>query len=98
MAEIMKSRCLACGVEKDRAVLETYPYPEDGLTDEPIDPLIEIDCQGPRSEDVVDWRVVTVCHACFHRLDVDMWISHRCWSALDPVTAFADLPKLKPKS
>jgi hypothetical protein len=87
----MKQRCLACGVEKDTRVKETYPYPDDGIiTDEPIDPLMTIDCQGTG-----DWRVVTVCHACFHKLDVDMWISEDCWRSLNPITPFEHLPKLQ---
>jgi hypothetical protein len=87
----MKLRCLACGVEKDTSVKEVYPYPEeDRFIDEPIDPLLSIDCQGTG-----DWRVVTVCHACFHKLDVDMWISERCWLALNPITPFQQLPTLE---
>jgi hypothetical protein len=87
----MKQRCLACGVEKDTSVKEVYPYPDDGIiTDEPIEPLMTMDCQGAG-----DWRVVTVCHACFHKLDVDMWISERCWLSLNPITPFEQLPKLQ---
>jgi hypothetical protein len=87
----MKQKCLACGVEKDTSIREVYPYPDDGIIDdEPIEPLINIDCQG-----ISDWRVVTVCHACFHRLDADMWISERCWLALTPLTPFEQLPKLQ---
>lgn len=86
----MEQSCLACGVLKDPSIKEVYPYPEDGLIDEPINPLMTLDCQGPLG----DCRVVTVCHACFHRLDPDMWISDRCWLSLDPVTPFAQLPAL----
>ena len=82
----MKQKCLACGVEKDPALKEVYPYPQDGLIDEPIAPLKTIDCQGPN-----DWRVVTVCHDCFHKLDVDMWIGEQCWRALNPITPFEEL-------
>jgi hypothetical protein len=89
----MKQKCLACGVEKDTEVKEIYPFPEDGWIDEPLRPLLTIDCQGQGK----DWRVVTVCHHCFHRLDVDMWISDRCWLALNPITPFADLPILPEK-
>lgn len=85
----MKQRCLACGVEKDTSIKEVYPYPEDYLIDEPIDPLMTIDCQGDR-----DWRVVTICHECFHKLEPDQWISERCWRSIDPVTPFEALPKL----
>ena len=74
---------------------EVYPYPEeDRIIEEPIDPLMTIDCQGPRIGEVTDWRVVTVCHNCFHKLDVDMWISDHCWQSLNPVTPFEQLPTL----
>jgi hypothetical protein len=86
----MKQRCLACGVEKDRSVKEVYPYPEeDGLIEDPIDPMMEIDCQGG-----ADWRRVTVCFECFHKLSPDLWISKAGWQSLNPVTAFDQLPKL----
>jgi hypothetical protein len=84
----MKMRCLACGVEKDTEVKEAYPYPEDGLIDEPIAPLFDIDCQGPN-----DWRKVTVCHECFHKLDPDQWINETGWNSLNPFTPFGKLPK-----
>ena len=91
----MKQRCLACGVEKDTSVKEVYPYPDDGIIDdEPIEPLMSIDCQGGIGHPS-DWRVVTVCHDCFHKLDVDMWISDRCCQRLNPITPFEQLPKLQ---
>jgi hypothetical protein len=85
----MKERCLACGVEKDRSVKEVYPYSEDGLIDDPIDPMIAIDCQGG-----ADWRRATVCFDCFHNLSPDMWINEAGWQSLNPVTPFDQLPKL----
>lgn len=92
----MKQRCLACGAEKDTSTKEVYPYPDDGIIDdEPIEPLMDIDCQGSRIHEVTDWRVVTVCHDCFHKLGVDMWISERCWLSLNPLTPFEQLPKLQ---
>lgn len=94
----MKQRCMACGVEKDTSLKETYPYPDDGvIVDEPIEPLTTIDCQGPRVHDVTDWRIVTVCHHCFHKLDVDMWISEACWRSIQPIVPFEQLPKLYDK-
>lgn len=91
----MKQRCLACGVEKDISIKEIYPYPDDGIIDDvPIEPLMSIDCQGGPGP-VSDWRVVTVCHGCFHKLDVDMWISERCWLSLNPITPFEQLPRLQ---
>ena len=74
-------------VEKDTSVAEIYPYPDDSVvTDQPVDPLFAIDCQGG------DWRVAIVCHHCLHRLNPDLWISERCWEGLDPVTPFGGLP------
>jgi len=89
----MTQKCLACGVEKDTSIKEVYPYPDDGLIDEPIESLMTIDCQGTK-----DWRVVIVCHACFHKLDVDLWISERCWQSLNPIVPFDQLPKLQSAS
>lgn len=92
----MKKRCLACGVEKDTSIKELYPYPDDGIIDDkPIEPLMDIDCQGSRVIEVTDFRVATVCHHCFHKLDVDMWICERCWLSLTPLTPFEQLPKLQ---
>ena len=94
----MKQRCQACGVEKDTEVKEVYPYPDDGvITDEPIEPFFEIDCQGPDFDNTSDWRKVAVCHRCFHELDVDMWISDNSWKSLNPITPFELLPKLHPE-
>jgi hypothetical protein len=85
----MKQKCLACGVEKDTSVEEVYPFPEDGIMDDkPIAPLMDIECQGK------DWRVVTVCHSCCHKLGVDMWSTEKCWLSLNPITPFEELPKL----
>jgi hypothetical protein len=86
-------KCHGCGAEKNPADLEVYPYPEDErLTEDPIPPLLTVECQpaDPKS----GWRMATVCHHCFHRLDVDMWIGQRCWESLSPVTDFRDLPTL----
>lgn len=93
----MKQQCQACGVEKDSLIREIYPYPEDGIIEDPIEPLMSIDCQGPVVEGVTDWRVATVCHACFHKLAADMWTNDRSWSALMPVVPFVHLPHLSTK-
>jgi hypothetical protein len=82
-------KCLACGVEKDPAQKEMYPY-DDLDREEPIAPLLELDCEGPSG-----FRVVLVCHACFHRLEPDQWISDKCWLKLDPITAYEQLPLLQ---
>ena len=80
-------KCLACGVFKDVAAKELYPYPDDGIvSDEPIEPLSVLDCQG------AEWRVVIVCHECLHKLDPDLWISAGAWASLNPVTPFEELP------
>ena len=91
----MKQKCLACGAEKDISIKEVYPYPDDGvIVHKPIGPLFSIDCQPGASD---GWRIVTVCHECFHKLDVDMWIDEKCWLALNPITPFERLPKLDRK-
>jgi hypothetical protein len=89
----MKMQCWGCGTEKDTSAFEAYPYPEEErLTDEPIPPLFVIDCQPQEKEDGHDYRVVVVCHECFHKLDVDMWIGSRCWRKLNPKIVFEKLP------
>ncbi|MES2597737.1 MAG: hypothetical protein V4662_20495 [Verrucomicrobiota bacterium] len=92
----MKQQCHACGIEKDPDALELYPFPEDGVVDDqPISPFFTLDCQPTSAaRERSDWRVARVCHACFHRLDVDQWISDACWESLNPVTPFEQLPKL----
>jgi hypothetical protein len=90
-------KCLGCGVEKDMAVKEVYPYPEDErFCEEPIQPIFELECEPWSEVDKKDasWRKVRVCHECFHKLEPDGWISSRCWRNLKPVTPFEDLPKL----
>ena len=83
----MKMKCLACGVEKDTAAKETYPFPDDGIVDdEPVVPLFAIECRGS------DWRVAIVCHRCLHKLQPDMWISDSIWSSIMPLTPFSGLP------
>ena len=95
----MSTSCQACGAVKDRSCKEVYPFPVDHLIDTPIDPLCELDCQGGPLNDgsgYCDFRRVTVCHACFHKLSPDMWISQSCWESLSPVVPFKDLPELPP--
>jgi hypothetical protein len=92
----MKEKCMGCGVEKDWNILERYPYPEQGLVEDPIKPLFALDCEP--WEDVPEehrkWRRAVVCHECFHKLDPDMWISSRCWKRINAVTPFEMLPLL----
>lgn len=89
----MKMQCWSCGEEKDTSILEVYPYPEEErLTDSPIPPLFVIDCQPQEKEDGHDYRVVVVCHECFHKLDVDMWIGSNCWRKLNSKISFEKLP------
>jgi len=102
MSSYLRDTTLACGAEKDDSVKGIYPYPDDGIVDDvPIGPLMDIDCEGPGAWQGTPggWRLATLCHACFHKLSlnggVDLWISDRCWSGLDPVTPFEDLPELK---
>lgn len=92
-----RAKCLACGIEKNRQHKEIYPYAGYGIVEVPIDPLMELDCQGDPFNDgsgQSDFRKVLVCHPCFHRLSPDMWISKECWEALKPITPYVDLPKL----
>jgi hypothetical protein len=92
----MKQKCLACGVEKDMSLKEVYPYAGDRMViREPIEPLLSIECQG--SEDWHCWRLATLCHACYHKLDPDLWIDQDCWVSLSPVTPFEQLPILQTK-
>lgn len=93
----MNVKCHGCGVEKDPAIFEIYPFPEDHIViDKPIQPFFDLDCEPNDRND--DWKLVKVCHGCFHKLDPDMWISQRCWEVITPITAFADLPKLEIKT
>lgn len=91
--------CLACGADKDLTKKEFYPYEREGIVqDEAIDPLLMLDCQGPRIPDhpkgYCEFRVTLVCHVCFHKLSPDMWISKRCWEQLAPMTPYEKLPVL----
>lgn len=85
-------KCHSCGVEKDMEALETSPHAEDDcLCDDPIPPLLGVDCEPDGV--LAKWRTAKVCHECFHRLQPDMWIDERCWLGLNPVTRYADLPE-----
>jgi hypothetical protein len=87
----MKQKCLACGVEKDMEFQEIYPYTGDRIViGGPMEPLLTIECAGD-----VDWRNATLCHACIHKLDPDLWISEACWLTLNPITSFDQLPLLE---
>jgi hypothetical protein len=87
-------KCLACGAKKDINVKEFYPYSEDGFIDDPVPPLLALDCEPWEEITEADrkWRRVLVCHECFHKLSPDMWISSQCWAGLSPVTPFGELP------
>jgi len=95
-------KCLACGVEKDPAQKELYPYDDGQVQDEPIAPLYRLDVQGPAIPNhpmgYSEYRETVVCHECFHRLEPDMWISEECWKRLSPVTPYNLLPLLKETS
>lgn len=86
----MNKSCQACGVEKDMDVLEYYTYDDHLIQDEPIQPLLELPCQPRKRGD--PFRIVTVCHKCFHKLDPDMWIGESCWESLTPIVPFSKLP------
>ena len=80
--------CQSCGTPKDPSAPEVYPYPDDGLTDRPIDPLMEVAVEPSGGR----WKSATVCHHCFHRLSPDLWISRACWESLNPAVGFDQLP------
>jgi len=87
--------CSACGIKKEMCVLEKYQYQNDGIvTDEPILPLLELDCQSNNGR---EFRRVSLCHVCFHKVLPDMWMSQRGWELLNPIIHFNDLPKLSDK-
>jgi hypothetical protein len=90
-------RCFGCDTEKDLDILEISPFAnEDGLCDEPIQPLFVLDCQGPLIPDdpngYSEFRMTAVCHVCFHTLAPDMWISNECWEDLNPKIPYDKLP------
>jgi hypothetical protein len=83
-------RCYGCGVEKDLDKQEVYPYPEkDRICEGLLPPLFVIECSTERQ-----FKAVVVCHHCFDKLDVDMWISDNCWNKLNPVIPIDKLPNI----
>lgn len=90
-------KCFSCGADKDTDAEAIYPYIEDNLTTEvPIPELLIIECQGDKSD---DFRMVVMCHECWHRLErtrgIDMWIGQGCWKSLVPMVSFDNLPLVK---
>jgi hypothetical protein len=84
-------KCFACGVEKDMAALEVSKWAEeDGLCDEPIEPLHVIECQSITYPNI--FKATVICLECHHKLQPDMWISEPMWIALNPVIPFDRLP------
>jgi hypothetical protein len=89
-------KCYGCGITKNTAVMEPYPYPEeDHCSTRPMEPLFVLDC-SPEAIGT-GHRAVVVCHECFHKLDPDLWISEKCWRSLNPVVPFERLPKPIPR-
>lgn len=85
-------KCLACGIEKDIRSEEIYPYEKDCIpTEIPIQPLFEIECQS--DTDNTDFRIVIICHNCYHKVQPDMWMSQGEWESLNPITNFNNLFK-----
>lgn len=81
--------CYGCGVEKDLKCHEVYPYPEDGITEELIGPMLVIEC-CQRGES----RACVICHECFHKLQPDQWINRKQWDGLSPEIPYERLPEL----
>lgn len=80
--------CHCCGAERDMSVKAVYPYHEqDHIVDHPIDPLMEMDVDSSTAS-----KRALMCHECFHKIGPEMWILEEHWAALNPKTAFADLP------
>ena len=89
----MRETCDGCGVVKDMDALEVHRYPEDGLTDEPIEPIGPLDVAP--TEKGAGYRRADVCLECFHRLSPDMWISQRGWEGIGPAVPFDNLPMIE---
>ena len=88
------NRCHACLVEKDMSVREMY-HPEDERL-KPIEPLLQLDVQPFVAENEKHgWRRVMVCHACFRKLDPDMWISDECLIKIGCKTPYDQLPLME---
>jgi hypothetical protein len=90
--------CQVCLVPKDTDKKEVYPYEEDHIIGDPIDPLMELDVQpdlDPQGNPLGLWRRIEVCHECFHKLSPDMWISEEGLRRVGCKTAFTDLPLLE---
>lgn len=87
--------CYGCGAAKDMTAEEVYPWPdEQSLGDGPLPPLFCIECVGvARGHPGDGYRMAVVCHACFHRLDPDMWIGERAWAGLNPRVPYDRLPR-----
>jgi hypothetical protein len=81
-------RCHGCGIEKNPEIEEIYPYPEDGITHEPVSPFFNLEVEPTIPG---QWKIVNVCHQCFHKLDPDMWINERIWESIQPTTPFSKL-------
>jgi hypothetical protein len=93
----MIAKCNVCGIEKDMNILEKYPWAEEvGITKRPIEPLLNIDCQpaGVKLGEGGDWKNVTLCHLCWHKLDPDMWTCQEHYETLNPITPYDKLPNL----
>jgi hypothetical protein len=86
-------RCFGCGVEKDTEKLERYSGSLGITKEEDIEPLFVLDVE-PWESSPGPWRAAVVCHACFDKLEPDMWISSSCWRSIDPVLRFEQLPPL----
>lgn len=84
--------CEGCGVEKDDQVKEVYPWAEEEhFIADPITPFMYLEVQDydPTSS---EYRLVRVCHACFHKLKPDHWISRANWDSIGPVVPWENLP------
>jgi hypothetical protein len=59
--------------------------------------LLNIDCQpggGGVGFEEKNWKNVTLCHSCWHKLEPDMWTCQEHYKALNPIIPYDELPNL----
>lgn len=94
----MIKKCFCCLAEKDLSVETIYPYEEDNIcTDSTVPQLFVIDCESTSSQPK-EFRVVVLCHACWHKLEqegggIDMWISQGQIESINCITPYNRFPK-----
>lgn len=90
---MIQAFCDVCGIRKDMAKREAYPFRDDGLVSHPIPPLLEFESQ-PSDIENGDWKRIWLCHNCYHLLEKDMWTSQELYESMKPVIPHDELPNL----